>query len=31
MEAHVETLLENGLPVPTQVGKDTVELEIAVK
>jgi len=29
MEAYVEALLENGLPVPTEVGKDTVELEVA--
>ncbi len=31
MEAYVETLLEDGLPVPTEVGKDTVELEVAAK
>jgi len=31
MEAYVEALLEDGLPVPTEVGKDTVELEIAAK
>jgi len=31
MEAYVEALLENGLPVPTEVGKDTVELEVAAK
>ena len=29
MEAYVEALLEDELPVPTEVGKDTVELEVA--
>ena len=31
MEVYVEALLEDGLPVPTEVGKNTVELEVAVK
>ena len=31
MEAYVEALLEDGLPVPTEVGKDTIELEVAAK
>lgn len=31
IEAYVEALLEDGLPVPTEVGKDTVELEVAAK
>ena len=31
IEAYIEALLEDGLPVPTEVGKDTVELEIAAK
>ncbi len=31
MEAYVEALLEDGLPVPTEVGKDTVDLEVAAK
>ena len=31
MEAYVEALLEDGLPVPVEVGKDTVELEVAAK
>lgn len=31
METYIEALLEDGLPVPTEVGKDTVELEVAVK
>ena len=31
MEAYVEALLEDGLPVPTEIGKDTVELEVAAK
>ena len=30
-EAYIEALLEDGLPVPTEVGKDTVELEVAAK
>ena len=29
MEVYVEALLEDGLPVPTEIGKDTVELEVA--
>ena len=31
MEAYVEALLEDGLPVPTEVGKDSVELEVTAK
>ena len=31
IEVYVEALLEDGLPVPTEVGRDTVELEVAVK
>ena len=31
IEAYIEALIEDGLPVPTEVGKDTVELEVAVK
>ncbi len=31
MEAYVEALLEDGLPVPTEVSKDTIELEVAAK
>ena len=31
MEAYIEALLEDGLPVPTEVGRDTVELEVAAK
>ncbi len=31
MEAYVEALLEDGLPVPTEVGKDIIELEVAAK
>jgi len=31
MEAYIEALIEDGLPLPTEVGKDTVELEVAVK
>lgn len=31
MEVYVEALLEDGLPVPTGIGKDMVELEVAAK
>ena len=31
MEVYIEALLEDGLAVPTEVGKDTVELEVAAK
>ena len=31
MEAYVEALLEDGLPLPTEAGKDTVELEVTAK
>ncbi|MDD5312399.1 MAG: type II toxin-antitoxin system HicB family antitoxin [Dehalococcoidia bacterium] len=27
MEAYVSTLIEDGLPIPTEIGTDTVELE----
>lgn len=29
--AYVEALLEDGLPVPTEIGKDMVELEVAAR
>ena len=31
MEAYVEALLQDGLTVPTEVGKDTVELEVLAR
>ena len=31
IEVYIEALLEDGFPVPTEVGKDTVELEVAAK
>ena len=31
MEVYVEALLEDGLPVPTEIGKDMVELEVAAR
>ena len=31
MEAYIEALLEDGLPVPTEVGKDTIELEVVAR
>lgn len=31
MEAYVEALIEDGLPVPKEEGKDTVELEVTAK
>jgi predicted RNase H-like HicB family nuclease len=29
MQAYIEALIEDGIPVPTEVGKDTIELEVA--
>lgn len=31
IEAYIEALLEDGLPVPTEAGKDTVEVEVTAK
>ena len=31
IQLYVETLLEDGLPVPTEVGKEAVELAVEVK
>ena len=31
IEVYIESLLEDGLPVPTEVGKDFVQLEVAAK
>jgi len=31
MEAYVEALLEDGLAVPVEVGKDMVELEVSAR
>ena len=31
MEIYIEALIEDGLPVPTEVGKDMVEREVAAK
>ncbi len=31
MEVYIEALLEDGLLVPTEVGKDTVELEVSAR
>jgi predicted RNase H-like HicB family nuclease len=31
IEVYIESLLEDGLPVPTEVGRDTIELEVASK
>ncbi|MBI2304389.1 MAG: type II toxin-antitoxin system HicB family antitoxin [Chloroflexi bacterium] len=31
MEVYLEALLEDGLPVPVEVGKDSVELEVTAK
>jgi hypothetical protein len=31
MEAYIEALIEDGLPVPTEVGKDVVELEVVAR
>ena len=29
IEAYVEALMEDGLPVPTEVGRESVEVEVA--
>ena len=31
IEAYIEALLEDGLPVPTEVGKETVEVEVIAR
>ena len=31
IEAYIEALLEDGLLVPTEVGKDTIELEVSAR
>ncbi len=31
IEVYIEALVEDGLPVPTEVGRDTIELEVAAK
>ena len=31
IEAYIEALLEDGLPVPTEIGRDTIEIEVAAK
>jgi predicted RNase H-like HicB family nuclease len=31
IEVYIEALLEDGLPLPTEVGKDTIEFEVAAR
>lgn len=31
MEAYVEALMADGIPLPTEVGRDTIELEVAAR
>jgi predicted RNase H-like HicB family nuclease len=31
MEAYIEALLEDGIALPTEVGRDTIELEVAAR
>lgn len=31
IEVYIEALLEDGLPVPTEVGKETVEVEVTAR
>jgi predicted RNase H-like HicB family nuclease len=31
MEAYIEALIVDGIPLPTEVGKDTIELEVAAR
>ncbi len=31
METYIEALIEDGIPLPTEVGRDTIELEVAAR
>ncbi len=31
MEAYIEALIQDGLPLPNEIGKDTIELEVAAR
>jgi predicted RNase H-like HicB family nuclease len=31
MEAYLEALIEDGIPLPTEAGRDTIELEVAAR
>ena len=31
IEAYIEALLEDGIPVPTEVGRETVDVEVTVR
>jgi predicted RNase H-like HicB family nuclease len=31
MEVYIEALIEDGIPVPTEIGRDTIELEVAAR
>lgn len=31
IEAYIEALLDDGLPVPTEVGRETVEVQVAAR
>lgn len=31
MRLYIETLMEDGIPIPTEVGRETVELEVTVR
>lgn len=31
IEAYLEALMEDGLPVPTEVGRETVEVQVAAR
>ncbi len=31
IEVYIEALMEDGLPVPIEVGKETVEIEVAAR
>ncbi len=31
IEAYVEALMEDGMPVPTEAGRETVEVEVAAR
>jgi predicted RNase H-like HicB family nuclease len=31
IEVYIEALIEDGIPLPTEVGKDTIEFEVAAR
>lgn len=31
MEAYIEALIEDGIPLPTEIGRETIDLEVTAK